>query len=85
LQLKRPLASIPVDLANHGLALAQDGNQIVYRFDAQSDETGIADLLRKLDQHGIDFKELQSSQSSLEDIFVSLVHGESTGREGSAA
>jgi ABC-2 type transport system ATP-binding protein len=85
LQLKRPLASIPADLAGPALALEQDGNQIVYSFDAQSDETGIAELLRKLDQHGIDFKELQSSQSSLEDIFVSLVHGDGVEREGRAA
>jgi ABC-2 type transport system ATP-binding protein len=45
----------------------------VYTFDTQSDETGIAALLRQLGEHGIDFKNLHSSESSLEDIFVSLV------------
>ena len=85
LQLKHPLASIPGDLASPALTLGQDGNELVYSFDAQSDETGIAELLRKLDQHGIDFKELQSRQSSLEDIFVNLVRGDSMDREGRAA
>ena len=46
---------------------------LIYTFDAQSQETGIASLLRQLSEHGIDFKDLQSSQSSLEEIFVSLV------------
>jgi ABC-2 type transport system ATP-binding protein len=45
----------------------------VFTFDAQSEHTGIAELLKNLAQHGIDFKDLQSSQSSLEEIFVSLV------------
>jgi len=85
LQLKHPLTSIPGDLASPALTLGQDGNELVYSFDAQSDETGIAELLRKLDQHGIDFKELQSRQSSLEDIFVNLVRGDSMDREGRAA
>jgi len=85
LHLKRPLSSVPADLAGPALALLRDGSELVYSFDAQSEETGIADLLRKLDQHGIDFKELQSSQSSLEDIFVSLVRGESMGNAGRAA
>ncbi len=47
---------------------------MIYTFDAQSEQTGIAELLKKLGEHGIDFKDLQSSQSSLEEIFVSLVH-----------
>ena len=73
LQLKSPLGAIPAELANPALALLSDGNELVYTFDAQSEETGIADLLRRLHEHGIDFKELKSTQSSLEDIFVSLV------------
>ena len=48
---------------------------LVYTFDVQSEETGIAGLLRRLAEHGIDFKDLHSSESSLEEIFVSLVHG----------
>lgn len=73
LHLKSPLTQIPVELSGHALELSADGQALVFTFDVQSDETGIATLLRRLDEHGIDFKELQSSQSSLEDIFVSLV------------
>src|SRR3569623_2734808 len=73
LHLKTPLKEIPSVFAEHPLTLSADGNSLVYTFDAQSEETGIAALLRQLGEHGIDFKELQSSQSSLEDIFVSLV------------
>jgi ABC-2 type transport system ATP-binding protein len=73
LQLKAPLESLPQELASPALELSKGGHTLVYTFDGQSEETGIADLLRKLAGHGIDFKELQSSQSSLEDIFVSLV------------
>jgi len=73
LHLKAPLKEIPAVFAQHPLTLSADGNSLVYTFDAQSEETGIAALLRQLGEHGIDFKELQSSQSSLEDIFVSLV------------
>ena len=77
LHLKSPLASIPAELAEHPLALSSDGTELVYTFDVQSEETGIAALLRRLDAHGIDFKELRSSESSLEDIFVSLVRARS--------
>jgi ABC-2 type transport system ATP-binding protein len=73
LQLKSPLQALPPELAAPTLELCDGGNRLVYTFDAQSEETGIAALLRHLAEHGIDFKELQSSQSSLEDIFVSLV------------
>ncbi|HEY4316239.1 MAG TPA: ABC transporter ATP-binding protein [Herbaspirillum sp.] len=73
LYLQHPLASIPAGLAGEPLELGEDGNVLVYTFDAQSQETGIASLLRRLNEHGVDFKDLQSSQSSLEEIFVSLV------------
>jgi len=73
LQLKSPLESIPEGLRDQRLELSADGHALVYTFDAQSEETGIAELLRRLSERGIDFKDLQSSESSLEDIFVSLV------------
>ena len=73
LHLQRPLAQIPAALAGQALALSADGNELVYTFDAQGKQTGITDLFRQLGEHGIDFKDLQSSQSSLEDIFVNLV------------
>ena len=61
------------ELAGLPLELSADGSELVYTFDAQSEQTGIGELLRKLNEHGIDFKDLQSSQSSLEEIFVNLV------------
>ncbi|AZZ47017.1 MULTISPECIES: ABC transporter ATP-binding protein [Stutzerimonas] len=78
LHLQRPLAEIPADLASYPLELVDSGNQLVFTFDAQHEDTGIAELLRRLAEHGIDFKDLQSSQSSLEEIFVSLVKGSRT-------
>jgi ABC-2 type transport system ATP-binding protein len=74
LQLQTPLQRIPEALAGERLELADDGHALVYTFDTQADQTGIAALLRRLGEHGIDFKDLHSSESSLEDIFVSLVH-----------
>jgi ABC-2 type transport system ATP-binding protein len=73
LYLQKPLQRIPDQLDDFQLELAPDGAVLTYTFDAQHEQTGIADLLRKLGEQGIDFKDLQSSQSSLEDIFVSLV------------
>ena len=71
--LARRYHVIAPDLLGFGFSDAPPASEFTYTFDAQSEDTGIAVLLRKLDGHGIDFKELQSSQSSLEDIFVSLV------------
>ncbi|MBK8568834.1 MAG: ABC transporter ATP-binding protein [Nitrosomonadales bacterium] len=75
LYLQSPLARIPEELAGYPLELSADGNELIYIFDAQGEQTGIADILRQLAKHGIDFKDLQSSQSSLEEIFVNLVSG----------
>ena len=74
LTLQTPLAVIPGALADLSLELADDGHSLVYTFDTQLEETGIAALLKRLGELGIDFKDLHSSQSSLEEIFVSLVH-----------
>jgi ABC-2 type transport system ATP-binding protein len=76
LHLQRPLAQIPAALAGQALALSSDGTELVYTFDAQGKQTGITDLFRQLGEHGIDFKDLQSSQSSLEDIFVNLMEAQ---------
>ena len=76
LQLQRPLERIPDALAGPSLALSADGTVLTYTFDIQTEHTGIAALLRQLGEHGIDFKDLHSSESSLEDIFVSLVKGQ---------
>ena len=74
LQLRSPLLHIPQALAGLPLALAQGGHALVYTFDSQTEETGIAALLKRLGEMGIDFKDLHSSERSLEEIFVSLVH-----------
>ena len=73
LQLQSRLAGLPAALSSEPLELSADGNTLTYTFDAQGEHTGIAELLRKLSDHGIDFKDLKSSESSLEDIFVNLV------------
>src|SRR5690606_11713614 len=75
LQLQQPLAAIPAPLANHPLELSADGGVLTYTFDVQEERTGIASLLKQLGEHGIDFKDLKTSESSLEDIFVTLVKG----------
>lgn len=77
LHLQSPLESIPDTLVDHSLELAADGHELVYTYDAHHDHTGIATLLRRLNEHGIDFKDLRSRQSSLEEIFVNLVRTES--------
>jgi len=74
LTLRRPMTGIPAGLSAWPLVLSDDGHVLVYSFDAQEEETGIAELLRTLAEHGIEFKDLRSRESSLEDIFVSLVH-----------
>lgn len=73
LTLRQPLTALPAELNAWPLNLSADGQTLVYTFDSQTEETGIAELLRALNQQGIDFKDLRSSESSLEDIFVSLV------------
>src|SRR5882724_12042179 len=73
LQLRIPLHSVPADLAEWQLELSADGSELEYTFDTQRERTGIATLLSKLGEHGISIKDLQTSESSLEDIFVSLV------------
>ena len=73
LQLRTPLRSLAADLAQWHLELSTDGTELVYTFDTQRERTGIATLLSKLGEHGISIRDLQTSESSLEDIFVSLV------------
>ena len=75
LHLQEPLAAVPQGLNGYQLDLANDGADLVYSFDAQAENTGIAELLRELSKRGVDFKDLKTEQSSLEEIFVSLVRG----------
>ncbi|NBB52859.1 ATP-binding cassette domain-containing protein [Rhizobium sp. CRIBSB] len=74
LQLQEALPALPAALADWALTLKSGGHELEYSFDANADDTGVPSLIRKLEQEGIAFKDLNTRQSSLEDIFVSLVH-----------
>jgi ABC-2 type transport system ATP-binding protein len=73
LQLQQPLAELPSALAEYDLQLANGGTELTYTYDTKSERTGIVGLLDRLSDAGIVFKDLQTTESSLEDIFVSLV------------
>jgi len=73
--LHEPMTELPAALADWPLALEDDGHKLVYTFDAENEATGIPGLLRKLDELGIDYRDLDTARSSLEDIFVGLVEG----------
>ena len=73
LQLYEPLARVPEALAGYRLELAAGGNELIYTYDERAEHAGIIELLRDLDEAGIAFRDLRTTQSSLEDIFVSLV------------
>ena len=74
--LAEPLETIPADLGEWDVSLKGDGRELVYVFDTQAERTGVSSLLRKLGDLGMGYKDLNTQQSSLEDIFVSLVHQE---------
>ena len=68
--------AVPGELADWKLELAGEGHELVYEFDSQAEATGVPSLLRRMSDLGIGFKDLHTRQSSLEDIFVGLVHQE---------
>ncbi|SDI41355.1 ABC-2 type transport system ATP-binding protein [Paraburkholderia phenazinium] len=76
LQLENPLEQVPEPLAEYRLALSADGTELIYTYDTERDRNSIIALLKALDDAGIRFKDLQTTQSSLEDIFVSLLRGD---------
>jgi ABC-2 type transport system ATP-binding protein len=76
LQLESPLAQVPASLAGYALAVAKDGNELIYTYEGEGGRTDIIALLKALDDAGIRFKDLHTTQSSLEDIFVSLLRGD---------
>jgi len=73
LELREPLGAIPDALAAHNLVLADGGKELIYTYDTRAERTGITALLDDIKRAGIGFKDLQTTQSSLEDIFVGLV------------
>jgi ABC-2 type transport system ATP-binding protein len=74
LNLAEPMATIPAELGEWRLELAGEGHELVYEFDSHAEATGVPSLLRRMSDLGIAFKDLHTKQSSLEDIFVGLVH-----------
>ena len=80
LQLQAPLNTLPEGLAGFPVELVKSGSELIYTYDVKQEHVGIADLIRRLEQLGVEFKDLQTHQSSLEDIFISLVN-EPTAKE----
>ena len=73
LQLHAPIDRIPTALSAYALELSEKGDELIYSYDAQGERTGITALLGDLSQAGVKFRDLSTTQSSLEDIFISLV------------
>ena len=74
IMLAEPLAALPLELGEWNLRLEDNGHVLCYEFDSHAERTGIASLMRRLADLGISYKDLSTHQSSLEDIFVELVH-----------
>jgi len=75
LVLPQPLSAVPVALSDYELALSPDGRQLTYTYDTRSEARGIVDFIRHVNDAGVQYADLQTKQSSLEEIFVSLVEG----------
>jgi len=84
LTLQAPLHELPAALAAQPLELSADGATLTYTYDVQAEQTGIGSLLRQLEEHGVEIKDLHSSESSLEEIFVNLVRPAAAGAEARA-
>lgn len=85
LTLQQPLASLPPELETLPLSLSEDRLHLTFTFDAQGEHTGVADLLRTLDRLNIDYRDLQSHQSSLEEIFVTMIREQRRAQQGETA
>jgi ABC-2 type transport system ATP-binding protein len=72
-ELREPIAAVPAELARYGLTLTDDGGRLIYTYDTRGEHTGITELLDEMRNAGVAFKDLSTTQSSLEDIFVGLV------------
>ena len=76
LELRAPLAAIPDGLSRYALELSDDGGQLTYTYDNQSDRPGVASLIRDLEAAGLQFRDLDTKNSSLEEIFVNILRQE---------
>jgi ABC-2 type transport system ATP-binding protein len=74
LQLQQPLSKVPGELVLEPVELSDDGYELIYTFDSQQEQAGVARLLRTLGDIGIEYRDLRTRESSLEEIFVGLVH-----------
>jgi ABC-2 type transport system ATP-binding protein len=72
-ELREPIAAVPDVLTRYGLTLTDDGGRLIYTYDTRGEHTGITELLDEMRNAGVAFKDLSTTQSSLEDIFVGLV------------
>ena len=73
LNLSQPMQVLPATLRDERLSLSGDGSQIIFTFDGRAEHTGVPEFMKKIGEHGIEYKDLQTKESSLEDIFVTLV------------
>ncbi|MFZ1953541.1 MAG: AAA family ATPase, partial [Pseudolabrys sp.] len=73
LQLHQKLTAIPAELSTFKLSIGEDGSTLIYDYDTKAERTGVATLLGELSRAGLRIRDLQTTQSSLEDIFVGLV------------
>ena len=73
IELRKPVSKIPASLSNYKLELSNDGMRLNYLYDVRAQKTGIIDLLLELKKASFKIRDLQTSQSSLEEIFVNLV------------
>ena len=76
LDLHKPLNAIPTELNSHALEISSDGCELIYTYDTKAERTGITRLLKDLGEAGITFRDLKTTQSSLEEIFVNLVRSD---------
>ncbi|TIT42273.1 MAG: ABC transporter ATP-binding protein, partial [Mesorhizobium sp.] len=76
LELRSPLAAIPESFSRYALELSPNGDQLTYTYDNQSDRPGVASLIRDLEAAGIQFRDIDTENSSLEEIFVNLLRQE---------
>jgi len=81
LNLVEPLETVPGELAEWGVTMAGEGHELVYEFDTQAETNGVPSLLRRMSELGLGFKDLNTTQSSLEDIFVGLVRDQPPAEE----
>ncbi|MBZ0100097.1 MAG: hypothetical protein K8F30_13520, partial [Taibaiella sp.] len=76
IELKEPLKEIPESMASYALELSDDGHELIFTYDTQGKSTGITALLQAMHSAGISMKDLNTTQSSLQDIFVNLVQAQ---------